>query len=369
MQALSEWLRELEATVGGTVVQEPGMEYGAAGAWWGDKKLRPQCHEGVDIVQFQTRAGATVPLGNTSVRAIERGRVVARFPDFIGETLVVQRGTAQSEFWLYAHMTLAEQAAVGTSVECGDVVGCAAVSSKKCPSHLHLSLMRATTDEASSLAHILADVSWMSIHSTTTLSFVPIMLPVLIKEPGDWLCRGPKDVQVRTDGRLSEHLLALHRRVFGNDIDVEAWVQRMAPGRSWSITTSHGFIAVHLRGEEVANVWRSGVVKEERGAGHFHALVSHLLSEVGLWRRLTMTTRPAKFGKMFRILSSLRFGQRCDEPGDAASGKSRFSVPGWVVFARLRWRTLATIGLAAGIASCGAATFAVRLARRGLKPE
>merc|ERR1712051_146201 len=101
----------------------------------------------------------------------------------------------------------------------------------------------------------------------------------------------------------------------------------MLPGRSWSLATRHGFIAAHLRGEDILNIWLAGVIREERSAGNFHALLRSLLQEVGLAKRWTMTTRPEKFRKMYNILSSLRFVQRCDEASDIVAGKARFSVP------------------------------------------
>jgi len=71
---------------------------------------------------------------------------------------------------------------------------------------------------------------------------------------------------------------------------------------------------------------------------------------------LTMTTRPAKFGKMLSILSSV--AERCDEPEDEAAGKARFRVPAWTVWAMLRRRTLASLGVGVAAMMFGLAIWA-----------
>ena len=159
----------------------------------------------------------------------------------------------------------------------------------------------------------------------------------------------PHDVQVRTDGVLTVHLAALNRHVFGSDIDGAEWAKRMIPGKSWVLTTTHGFLIAHRRGQRDVNVWLGGVVSEVRQSGHFRALVHRLVDEVGWLSRLTMTTRPVAFPVMFGILST--FAHRCDGPEDATTGKARFRVPAVTVLIALRRRTAAVLLLSLGACS------------------
>lgn len=163
-------------------------------------------------------------------------------------------------------------------------------------------------------------------------------------------------VEVVTDGVLSTNVRRMYRQVFGNDIDLVAWADRMQPGASWSLTTPSAFLIAHRRGSTV-NVWLMGVLESARGSGEFRLLVQQLVMEVGWSSRLTMTTRPSSFQKMFAILST--YAQRCDEPEDAAAGKVRFSTQAWVVVLALQRRSLA-VGVA-----CGSACCATMLAARG----
>jgi len=165
------------------------------------------------------------------------------------------------------------------------------------------------------------------------------------------------DAEVRSDGVCSDHFRRLYRAVLEHDIDQEAWSERMIPGNSVAITTSHGFIAAHKRADTV-NVWHAGVVEAAQGGGHFRELVETLLewSEVRLTTMLTMTTRPDQFSKMFAILSAC--AHRCDDPLDASTGKARFRVPAYAVLIALRWRVLSRIALAVGfIGTAIAATY------------
>ena len=168
-------------------------------------------------------------------------------------------------------------------------------------------------------------------------------------------------VQVNTDGLLTAHANSLINTVFFEPVDHTAWARRMLPGESWLLTTRHGFLAAHRRNGMV-NVWLAGVASEARGTGEFRALVSRLLCEVGLTVELTMTTRPGKFEKMFAILT--RFARRCNEPEDAAAGKARFHVAGWVVFIGLHRRAALTVlALCCSVAASGAVARELRAHR------
>jgi len=175
-----------------------------------------------------------------------------------------------------------------------------------------------------------------------------LSIPVDYKPP-EKSCRAHQRivVHVSTDGSLSEHLARLNHTVFGSDIDQAAWSSRMLPGRSWVITTSRGFLVAHWRANASVNVWLAGVLPDARGEGDFRAVVQALLGQVRWNTRLSMTTFPTKFPKMFAILST--FARRCDQAEDIDVGKARFSIPAWAITIALQRRKVG-IGCAIAIA-------------------
>lgn len=147
-------------------MSEPGMKFGAEQTWWNKPpKKRPHPHEGIDI-RFES--GECLP-----IRPIENGTVVAMFDDFLGRTAVVERQCARSslaqQFWVYAHMELDSFVRIGACVE-GTSIGRAALSTKACPSHVHISLLEASCDVDWS------QVGWKTIHHVHGLRFLHVDL-------------------------------------------------------------------------------------------------------------------------------------------------------------------------------------------------
>ena len=351
---ISAWLAELEAHVGGRVVQEAGMRFGDMHTWWSDRKMRPRPHEGVDVATFVSTQSVVFGVGTTPIRAVEDGVVVACFSDFLGTTIIVRCNRDQHDqfCWLYAHLHLLDEQRMqpGCRIERREILGHAAATLKRCPPHLHLSLLRIKKEPVP-----WSEISWETIHATSAVEFEPLALPSSSDEAS--AIGGTKAVpvvRVQTDGVLSPHVAALNMEVFGTPIDCNAWQQRMQPGRSYILSTTHGFLAAHERGAGVVNVWLMGVASRARGRGHFHALVLGLLCEVGMAAQLTMTTRPDVFTKMFGILST--FARRGEEAGgDVGAGKARFTLPAWWAWLMLlRRRMLLLLGVGAA-AVCGAA--------------
>uniref|UniRef100_A0A0G4F9D2 N-acetyltransferase domain-containing protein n=1 Tax=Chromera velia CCMP2878 TaxID=1169474 RepID=A0A0G4F9D2_9ALVE len=152
-----------------------------------------------------------------------------------------------------------------------------------------------------------------------------------------------------------KEFLRLYREVFGDGGLKglsEKWADRMCkrhaegewPCRSWLIVSPAGFIVAHERGPSVVNVWHMGVVRESRGSGAFRRLVGALVYSVSPWTRLTMTTYPDRFEKMFSLLSYA--ATRCDSPEDAEGGKARFEVPVWTLLLLLNRRKVVALGSA-----------------------
>ena len=160
---LTQWLRQLEADAGGALRREPGMEFAASHAWWGDKKPRPRSHEGVDLV-FDSPV-------QPPVKAIEAGLCVAVIDDFLGQSVFIE-AVDKRVVWVYAHLTLDTSIALGVTVTAETALGRAAVSTKACPGHLHLSRLQVldcgTID--------WSQVQWSTIHTMSTIRFLPVVL-------------------------------------------------------------------------------------------------------------------------------------------------------------------------------------------------
>ena len=173
-QALTTWLDTFEKSTGGhKVLHDPGMEYGSEASWWGSKKGRPHPHEGVDVVLSDTAV-----LRGMRLRPIESGVVIAIHDDFLGKTVVVQRSNSNRQFWLYAHIEPSNDIQVGTSLNESSDLGCVALSSTKCPSHLHISLAQISQGIEPSEAKVFwSGVTWSRIHEhDDALEFLPIQL-------------------------------------------------------------------------------------------------------------------------------------------------------------------------------------------------
>ena len=154
-------------------------------------------------------------------------------------------------------------------------------------------------------------------------------------------------IRVRTDGVLSAHIAALHREVFGDDVDAVEWRRRMRPRYSWAVSSVSGFIAAHERsgadGRRTINLWLAGVAPDARRRGELRALLARLLRCIGWCARLTMSTRPRRFAVMFDIMSR-HAAPMVEEDGDRGEGKLRFAVAAWRVWLVLhRWRLISVV--------------------------
>ena len=166
------WLRQMHA---GEPVHEPGMEFGAPNAWWGQRRLRPRPHEGLDLVGFRANASEASILG-MSLRPIEGGECVAVFQDFLCYTAIVRRQAPSELLWCYAHLQLNPGVRPGMMLSTDDVLGWVPADSdaerrSKCPPHLHLSLLH---QQSGGLEW--GSVDWRTIHDMPQLSFVPLAL-------------------------------------------------------------------------------------------------------------------------------------------------------------------------------------------------
>jgi hypothetical protein len=171
--AFGIWLAALHA---GEPVHESGMEFGALHAWWGRRRLRPNPHEGIDLVGFRSASGASeASIHGMMLRPIEDGECVAVFYDFLGSTAIVRRPPPSDLLWCYAHLQLDPGVRRGAMLGTGDTLGLVAEGSgpghrsTACPPHLHLSLLH---EQCGGFEWSRLD--WSTIHDVPQLCFVPL---------------------------------------------------------------------------------------------------------------------------------------------------------------------------------------------------
>ena len=222
--SLSLWLHDFEQAAGTSVTHKPGMEYGAAIAWWQTaKKQRPRPHEGVDVFIEDAALLCRLPL-----RPVEAGEVVGVFDDFIGRTVVVRRSAGQCQFWLFAHIEPAAALQVGCWLTTASELGRVATARTKCPSHLHISLVVVPLHAPLSWA----EATWSRLHQLehypTALYFAPITLS---------MDRGDRQGSSRRRGGCLSTWLSKRRAA-------KAWPKRRASDMALSAVCS--FVALLL---------------------------------------------------------------------------------------------------------------------------
>lgn len=126
----------------------PGMLFQAPQQWWGQEKLRPYPHEGLDLCCFETAAGRRLALDHTTaIPAPFPGAVVKIAPDFLGQSIFLAHGVVSADgrrlYAAFGHTTPAAGLAAGRTVQEGDIVAAvsAPVNRKTAVSpHLHVTL-------------------------------------------------------------------------------------------------------------------------------------------------------------------------------------------------------------------------------------
>ncbi len=126
----------------------PGMKFGDPQKWWDPGTNRPRPHEGLDLLTFQDETGREQQLlPGTKTPPILSGAVVARLPDFRGETVVLAHdfldNAGRRLHTFYAHLEPTGSPASGSilapGVACGTITA-PGKTSRHCPPHLHISL-------------------------------------------------------------------------------------------------------------------------------------------------------------------------------------------------------------------------------------
>ena len=147
----------LPVAAAGELILAPGMLFGTSEAWW-PGGCRQSLHEGLDLCGFREAGGREhwLPAG-TAVAPTLPGRLVARLPDFLGQTLVLHHGAlaGRSEhlFTLYAHLQPDSGRSIGQHLDQSQHLGgiAAPPASSRLLPHLHLSVLLAEPDRLAAI--------------------------------------------------------------------------------------------------------------------------------------------------------------------------------------------------------------------------
>lgn len=168
---------------------EPGMKFGDTDKWWEPRTTRTRPHEGLDLLIFLNGGNEKhlLPPG-TGIPPLLSGTMVARLPDFMGETIILAHDLLDDKgrrlHTFYAHLQPGTTPASGKFMARDSQLGKIAAlgqATLACPPHLHLSL--AWTDESFSIRDFL----WNKFRVSET--FKPGDPLALLVDQGDFLRR------------------------------------------------------------------------------------------------------------------------------------------------------------------------------------
>ncbi|MCP4022473.1 MAG: hypothetical protein GY729_11580, partial [Desulfobacteraceae bacterium] len=89
----------------------PGMLFGSSQKWWDDFGTRTSCHEGIDILFYQTFSNQIQHLDETTkIPAMEDGSILNICDDLIAQTIVIQSplniSSAYKTVMVYSHIII-----------------------------------------------------------------------------------------------------------------------------------------------------------------------------------------------------------------------------------------------------------------------
>ena len=128
----------------------PGMLFGAAVKWWGDRGKRTVPHEGVDFRLYTDRRGRVLCLEEgIRVPVMYDGVIVRIIDDFLGKSVLAAHGLSgplrRPFLTVYGHTVPRPDLAVGAAVTAGDVIATIAGAGRSKGAaypHLHVSMGR-----------------------------------------------------------------------------------------------------------------------------------------------------------------------------------------------------------------------------------
>jgi len=125
----------------------PGMLFRSAGKWWGNRGLRRQPHEGLDLLLYRDQEDRILHLDKTTgIPAVSDGVVVGMISDFLGKSIIVEHPVPDSDnarnYTIYAHTSPQDSICAGTAVSRGDTIATLAGEGRSpfpVAAHLHIS--------------------------------------------------------------------------------------------------------------------------------------------------------------------------------------------------------------------------------------
>lgn len=127
---------------------QPGMEFDSPETWWGEKKPRPNPHEGIDLCRFEDAAGQVKELDeNIRIPATFAGEVVKIGHDFLGKSIFLRHEIFAADgrqlYTAYGHTQPSAALKVGQKVAPDEIIATIAAPPGKKTAvlpHLHLTL-------------------------------------------------------------------------------------------------------------------------------------------------------------------------------------------------------------------------------------
>jgi len=131
------WITRFEKRIDGEFAFHEGMRFGAHNTWWGRSNPRRMPHEGLDFCTYRSTDGKYKRLlPGQEIEPVETGELVAHFPDFIGNTVILRHPDLTTEEGMlhsvYGHVRLVTSGDTLKILISGSVT--------RAPPHLHLSL-------------------------------------------------------------------------------------------------------------------------------------------------------------------------------------------------------------------------------------
>lgn len=126
---------------------QPGMLFNSWEQWWGDKKTRPDAHQGLDICLFEDTDGNIKNVDiHLRIPAAFGGEIVKIEPDFLGQSIYIGHHIFTEDekqfYTVYGHTAPLPEVIVGKKLAAGELLGEIAdvPAGTSILPHLHLTL-------------------------------------------------------------------------------------------------------------------------------------------------------------------------------------------------------------------------------------
>ncbi|MCP3941364.1 MAG: hypothetical protein GY710_07760 [Desulfobacteraceae bacterium] len=125
----------------------PGMLQDSSDKWWDDFGRRTTAHEGIDICFFKENKKKITHLTKwAQIPAMDKGLILNRCEDFLGESLVITHGKfdrfSPEVIFVYSHLKIKKDLTPGCWVQKDQIIARifdTSLKQSKLPPHLHIS--------------------------------------------------------------------------------------------------------------------------------------------------------------------------------------------------------------------------------------